>query len=157
MRIGHGFDAHRFGGQGPLLIGGVQIPYKSGLLSHSDGDVAQHAVTDALLGASCLGDIGRMFPDTAQAWNGADSRDMLRQAWKRICRKGYRLGNLDITIIAQEPKMAPYIPQMCVFLAEDLHCHIADINIKATTTEELGFAGRGEGIACEAVVLLITV
>ena len=140
MRIGHGFDVHKFGGEGPLVIGGVRIPYDKGLLAHSDGDVALHAATDALLGAAAL---------------GADSRELLREAWKRIRAKGYRLGNLDITIIAQAPKMAPHIPQMRVFLAEDLQCHMDDVNVKATTTEQLGFTGRGEGIACEAVALLI--
>ncbi|NIG62985.1 MAG: 2-C-methyl-D-erythritol 2,4-cyclodiphosphate synthase [Serratia symbiotica] len=155
MRIGHGFDVHKFGGEGPLVIGGVRIPYKNGLLANSDGDVTLHAATDALLGAAGLGDIGSLFPDTYQEFNGADSRELLRQAWKRIRAKGYCLGNLDITIIAQAPKMAPYIPQMCIFLAVDLQCHIDDVNIKATTTEQLGFTGRGEGIACEAVALLI--
>jgi 2-C-methyl-D-erythritol 2,4-cyclodiphosphate synthase len=154
MRIGHGFDVHKFGGERPLVIGGVRIPYENGLLAHSDGDVALHVVTDALLGAAGLGDIGRLFPDTGQAFNGADSRELLRQSWKLIRAKGYHLGNLDITIIAQAPKMAPYIPQMCVFLAADLQCNIDDVNVKATTTEQLGFIGRGEGIACEAVALL---
>lgn len=155
MRIGHGFDVHKFGGEGPLVIGGVRIPYKNGLLAHSDGDVTLHAATDALLGAAGLGDIGRLFPDTDDAFKGVDSRELLRQAWKRIRAKDYHLGNLDITIIAQIPKMSPYIPQMCIFLAVDLQCHIDDVNIKATTTEQLGFTGRGEGIACEAVALLI--
>lgn len=154
MRIGQGFDVHKFGGEGPLLIGGVRIPYEKGLLAHSDGDVALHAVTDALLGAAAMGDIGKLFPDTDPAFKGADSRELLREAWKRICAKGYRLGNVDVTIIAQAPKMAPHIPQMRFFLAEDLQCHMDDVNIKATTTEQLGFTGRGEGIACEAVVLL---
>ena len=111
--------------------------------------------TDALLGAAALGDIGKLFPDTDPAFKGADSRELLREAWKRIRAKGYRLGNLDITIIAQAPKMAPHIPQMRIFLAEDLQCHMDDVNVKATTTEQLGFTGRGEGIACEAVALLI--
>lgn len=155
MRIGHGFDVHKFGGEGPLVIGGVRIPFDQGLLAHSDGDVALHAATDALLGAAALGDIGKLFPDTDPAFKGADSRELLRKAWKRIRAKGYHLGNLDITIIAQAPKMAAYIPQMRIFLADDLQCHMDDINVKATTTEQLGFTGRGEGIACEAVVLLI--
>lgn len=155
MRIGHGFDVHKFGGAGPLIIGGVEIPYSQGLLAHSDGDVALHAVTDALLGAAALGDIGKLFPDTDPVFKGADSRGLLREAWRRICKKGYRLGNLDITIIAQAPKMAPHIPQMRVHLANDLDCAIEDVNVKATTTEQLGFTGRGEGIACAAVVLLI--
>ena len=155
MRIGHGFDVHKFGGAGPLIIGGVRIPYEMGLLAHSDGDVALHAATDALLGAAALGDIGKLVPDTDPAFKGADSRALLREAYRRILAKGYRLGNLDITIIAQAPKMAPHIPQMRVHLAEDLQCHMDDINVKATTTEQLGFTGRGEGIACEAVALLV--
>ncbi|MDC9582639.1 2-C-methyl-D-erythritol 2,4-cyclodiphosphate synthase [Xenorhabdus sp. PR6a] len=155
MRIGHGFDVHKFGGEGPLVIGGVRIPYEQGLIAHSDGDVALHAATDALLGAAALGDIGKLFPDTDPAFKGADSRELLKEAYRRIRAKGYRIGNLDITIIAQAPKMLPHIPQMRVNLAEDLECHIDDINVKATTTEKLGFVGRQEGIACEAVALLI--
>ncbi|MBI6549381.1 2-C-methyl-D-erythritol 2,4-cyclodiphosphate synthase [Xenorhabdus lircayensis] len=155
MRIGHGFDVHKFGGEGPLVIGGVRIPYEQGLIAHSDGDVALHAATDALLGAAALGDIGKLFPDTDPAFKGADSRELLKEAYRRIRAKGYRIGNLDITIIAQAPKMLPHIPQMRVNLAEDLKCHMDDINVKATTTEKLGFVGRKEGIACEAVALLI--
>ncbi|WP_118987580.1 2-C-methyl-D-erythritol 2,4-cyclodiphosphate synthase [Photorhabdus sp. CRCIA-P01] len=155
MRIGHGFDVHKFGGEGPIIIGGVCIPYEQGLLAHSDGDVALHAATDALLGAAALGDIGKLFPDTDPAFKGVDSRKLLREAYSRIREKGYRIGNLDITIIAQAPKMLPHIPQMRVNLAEDLQCHIDDINVKATTTEKLGFVGRKEGIACEAVALLV--
>jgi 2-C-methyl-D-erythritol 2,4-cyclodiphosphate synthase len=154
MRIGHGFDVHKFGGEGPLVIGGVRIPFPQGLVAHSDGDVALHAVTDALLGAAALGDIGKLFPDTDQAYKGADSRGLLREAYRRVQEKGYQLVNLDVTIIAQAPKMAPHIAQMRVFLAEDLGCHMDDVNVKATTTEQLGFTGRGEGIACEAVALL---
>lgn len=155
MRIGHGFDVHAFGGVGPIIIGGVRIPYEKGLLAHSDGDVALHALTDALLGAAALGDIGKLFPDTDPAFKGADSRELLREAWRRIQAKGYTLGNVDVTIIAQAPKMLPHIPQMRVFIAEDLGCHMDDVNVKATTTEKLGFTGRGEGIACEAVALLV--
>lgn len=114
-----------------------------------------HALTDALLGAAALGDIGKLFPDTDPAFKGADSRELLREAWRRIQAKGYALGNVDVTIIAQAPKMLPHIPQMRVFIAEDLGCHMDDVNVKATTTEKLGFTGRGEGIACEAVALLI--
>lgn len=157
MRIGHGFDVHKFGGEGPLVLGGVRIPYKQGLLAHSDSDVALHAVIDALLGAAALGDIGKLFPDTDPAYKGADSRKLLVEAYRLICAKGYCVGNLDITIIAQAPKMAPHIPQMRVFLAEDLACNVDDVNVKATTTEQLGFTGRGEGIACEAVALLVKV
>ncbi|MGK2960500.1 MAG: 2-C-methyl-D-erythritol 2,4-cyclodiphosphate synthase [Candidatus Malihini olakiniferum] len=155
MRIGHGFDVHKLGGEGPLVIGGVRILYHKGLLAHSDGDVLLHAVTDALLGAAALGDIGKMFPDTDPVYKGADSLELLRQAWQHIQKKGYRLGNLDVTIIAQAPKMAPHIPQMRVNLAEDLLCHMDDVNVKATTTEQLGFTGRREGIACDAIALLV--
>lgn len=155
MRIGHGFDVHKFGGEGPLIISGVAIPYEFGLLAHSDGDVALHALTDALLGAAALGDIGKLFPDTDPAYKGADSRILLREAFRQIREKGYRIGNVDVTIIAQAPKMLPHIPQMRVNIAEDLGCHIDDVNVKATTTEQLGFTGRKEGIACETVALLV--
>lgn len=155
MRIGHGFDVHQFSGEGPLIIGGVRIPYPQGLLAHSDGDVALHAATDALLGAAALGDIGKLFLDTDPGYKGADSRALLREAWRWIVAKGYRLGNLDITLIVQAPQMAPHIPQMRVHIAEDLGCYMDDINVKATTTERLGFTGRSEGIACEAVALLV--
>lgn len=155
MRIGHGFDVHAFGGEGPLIIGGVRIPYEKGLLAHSDGDVALHALTDALLGAAALGDIGKLFPDTDEAYKGADSRELLREAMRQIAKKGYRVGNVDVTIIAQAPKMLPHAPQMRINIAEDLDIHMDEVNVKATTTERLGFTGRGEGIACEAVALLI--
>ncbi|MCX8956822.1 2-C-methyl-D-erythritol 2,4-cyclodiphosphate synthase [Erwinia psidii] len=157
MRIGHGFDVHAFGGEGPLIIGGVRIPYPQGLLAHSDGDVALHALTDALLGAAALGDIGKLFPDTDAAYKGADSRILLREALHQIGKKGYRVGNVDITIIAQAPKMLPHVPQMRVNIAEDLAIHMDAVNVKATTTEKLGFTGRGEGIACEAVAMLFRV
>ncbi len=155
MRIGQGFDVHKFGGENPLVICGVEIPYSQGLLAHSDGDVAVHAAMDALLGAAGLGDIGHLFPDTDPAFKNADSRELLRNVWKKVHEKGYQLGNMDITIIAEAPKMAPYIAVMRKNLAEDTGCAINDINVKATTTERLGFTGRGEGIACLAVVLLI--
>ena len=155
MRIGHGYDVHRLVEGRKLIMGGVTIPYEKGLLGHSDADVLLHAVSDALLGAAALGDIGKLFPDTDPAFKGADSRELLREAWRRIQAKGYALGNVDVTIIAQAPKMLPHIPQMRVFIAEDLGCHMDDVNVKATTTEKLGFTGRGEGIACEAVALLI--
>lgn len=155
MRIGHGYDVHQFGGEGPIIIGGVRVPYEQGLLAHSDGDVVLHAITDAILGAMAMGDIGTLFPDTDAAYKGADSRLLLREAFSRVTAKGYRIGNLDVTIIAQAPKMLPHTPQMRVNIAEDLACHIDDVNVKATTTEKLGFVGRKEGIACEAVVLLI--
>lgn len=155
LRIGHGYDVHRLTEGRKLILGGVEIPYEKGLLGHSDADVLVHAVMDALAGAAWLGDIGKLFPDTDPAFKGADSRELLREAWRRIQAKGYTLGNVDVTIIAQAPKMLPHIPQMRVFIAEDLGCHMDDVNVKATTTEKLGFTGRGEGIACEAVALLI--
>lgn len=155
IRIGHGFDVHAFGGNGPLIIGGVSIPYSMGLIAHSDGDVALHALTDALLGAAALGDIGKLFPDTDMQYKGADSRGLLRQAFALIQEKGYKVGNVDVTIIAQAPKMRPYIDEMRAVIATDLACSIEQVNVKATTTEKLGFTGRGEGIACEAVALLL--
>ncbi|OOF11463.1 MULTISPECIES: 2-C-methyl-D-erythritol 2,4-cyclodiphosphate synthase [Salinivibrio] len=154
MRIGHGFDVHKFGGDGPVIIGGVAVPYEQGLLAHSDGDVALHALCDALLGAIAAGDIGQHFPDTSDEWKGADSRMLLRDVYRKVQDKGYRLGNADITIIAQAPKMGPHIPAMCATIADDLKAPIDAINVKATTSERLGFTGRKEGIACEAVVLL---
>lgn len=155
IRIGHGFDVHKFGGEGPVFIGGVAIPYEQGLIAHSDGDVALHALCDALLGAIAAGDIGRHFPDTDDEWKGADSRFLLRDVYQRVKAQGYVLGNADITIIAQAPKMAPYIESMCQTIAQDLDTDITNINVKATTTEHLGFTGRKEGIASEAVVLLV--
>ncbi|MBC5831527.1 2-C-methyl-D-erythritol 2,4-cyclodiphosphate synthase [Vibrio metschnikovii] len=155
IRIGHGFDVHKFGGEGPVIIGGVSIPYEQGLIAHSDGDVALHSLCDALLGAIAAGDIGRHFPDTDEQWKGADSRALLRDVYQRVLKQGYQLGNADITLIAQAPKMAPYIESMCQVIAEDLQTATSNINVKATTTERLGFTGRKEGIACEAVVLLI--
>ncbi|NLS12829.1 2-C-methyl-D-erythritol 2,4-cyclodiphosphate synthase [Vibrio sp. SM6] len=154
IRIGHGFDVHKFGGNGPVIIGGVAIPYEHGLIAHSDGDVALHALSDALLGAIAAGDIGRHFPDTDAKWKGADSRELLKSVYQLVKQRGYILGNADITIIAQAPKMAPFIEQMCHTIACDLETDIGNINVKATTTEQLGFTGRKEGIATEAVVLL---
>jgi 2-C-methyl-D-erythritol 2,4-cyclodiphosphate synthase len=154
IRIGHGFDVHKFGGEGPVIIGGVSVPYEQGLVAHSDGDVALHALTDALLGAIAEGDIGRHFPDTDEKWKGADSRELMRAVYERVQKKDYQLGNLDLTIIAQAPKMLPYIQSMREAIAADLNTSIDNVNVKATTTEKLGFTGRKEGIACEAVVLL---
>ncbi|MEZ8193321.1 MULTISPECIES: 2-C-methyl-D-erythritol 2,4-cyclodiphosphate synthase [Vibrio] len=154
IRIGHGFDVHKFGGEGPVIIGGVSIPYEQGLIAHSDGDVALHALSDALLGAIAAGDIGRHFPDTDDKWKGANSRELLKDVYRRVQECGYVLGNADITIIAQAPKMAPYIESMCQAIAEDLQTELQNINVKATTTERLGFTGRKEGIACEAVVVI---
>ena len=155
MRIGHGFDVHKFGGEGPVIIGGVSVPYEQGLIAHSDGDVALHALCDALLGAIAEGDIGRHFPDTDDKWKGADSGALLRDVYRRVKEKGFVLGNADVTIIAQAPKMAPHIQAMCVAIAEDLETELGNVNVKATTSERLGFTGRKEGIACEAVVLLV--
>lgn len=135
IRIGHGFDVHRFGGEGPIIIGGVKIPYEQGLIAHSDGDVALHALSDALLGAIAAGDIGRHFPDTDDKWKGADSRELLKDVYRRVKAQGYVLGNADVTIIAQAPKMAPYIQAMCAAIAEDLETDLGNINVKATTTE----------------------
>ncbi|PNH93272.1 2-C-methyl-D-erythritol 2,4-cyclodiphosphate synthase [Vibrio diazotrophicus] len=155
IRIGHGFDVHKFGGEGPVIIGGVAVPYEQGLIAHSDGDVALHALCDALLGAIAAGDIGKHFPDTDDKWEGADSRELLKDVYHRVKESGYRLGNADVTIIAQAPKMAPHIEAMCAAIAQDLETDIGNINVKATTSERLGFTGRKEGIACEAVVLLM--
>ncbi|MEG3766573.1 2-C-methyl-D-erythritol 2,4-cyclodiphosphate synthase [Alteromonas sp. 14N.309.X.WAT.G.H12] len=154
MRIGHGFDVHKFGGDGPIIVGGVHIPYPQGLLAHSDGDVLLHALCDALLGAAALGDIGQHFPDTDAAFSGADSRQLLRHVMKLINQQGYTLGNADVTIVAQAPKMAPHIQKMRTIIAEDCDCDISAVNVKATTTEKLGYTGRKEGIAAHAVVLL---
>lgn len=155
IRVGHGFDVHKFGGEGPLILAGVPIAYPTGLLAHSDGDVVLHALTDALLGALALGDIGQLFPDSDEAYKGINSRLLLKKAYQRIIDKGYKLGNLDITIIAEAPKMMPHIAQMRVNIADDLQVHFEQVSVKATTTEKLGFTGRKEGIACEAVVLLL--
>ncbi|MDT9587594.1 MAG: 2-C-methyl-D-erythritol 2,4-cyclodiphosphate synthase [Candidatus Arsenophonus melophagi] len=155
MRIGHGFDVHKFGGDGPLTICGVKIPYVKGLIAHSDGDVALHALTDAILGAAALGDIGKLFPDTDPGIKNVQSRSLLQEAYLQTIKKGYCIGNLDITIIAQVPKIQSYITDMQKNIGHDLSCHINNINIKATTTEALGFIGRKEGIACIAVALLV--
>ncbi|MGI2855010.1 2-C-methyl-D-erythritol 2,4-cyclodiphosphate synthase [Shewanella algae] len=154
IRIGHGFDVHKFGGEPPLVLGGVEVPYHTGLLAHSDGDVVLHAISDAILGAMALGDIGKHFPDTEAEFKGADSRVLLRHCYRLALDKGFRLGNLDVTIIAQAPKMAPHIEAIRQMLAEDLYTDLDSINVKATTTEKLGFTGRSEGIAVEAVVLM---
>ena len=155
IRIGHGFDVHAFGEDRPLIIGGVEVPYHTGFIAHSDGDVALHALTDALLGAAALGDIGKLFPDTDMRYKNVDSRELLREAFRQVRTKGYKVGNIDVTIIAQAPKMRSYIDDMRGVIATDLQCDIESVNIKATTTEKLGFTGRSEGIACEAVALLI--
>ncbi len=155
MRIGHGYDVHRFCEGTFITLGGVQIPHKSGLLAHSDGDVLLHALCDALLGAAALGDIGRHFPDTDPAFKGADSRVLLRHVLGLIQAKGYGVGNVDATIATQAPKMAPHIETMRACIAEDLQVELDQVNVKATTTEKLGFTGREEGIAVHAVALLV--
>lgn len=155
MRIGHGYDVHRFGEGEFITLGGVRIPHKFGLVAHSDGDVLLHALSDALLGAAALGDIGRHFPDTDPQFKGADSRVLLRHVLGLIHAKGWRVGNLDATIVAQAPKMAPHIEAMRAHIAADLQIELDAVNVKATTTEKLGFAGREEGIAVHAVALLL--
>lgn len=154
MRIGHGYDVHRFGAGDAITLGGVSIPFDYGLDAHSDGDVLIHALCDALLGAIGAGDIGGHFPDTDPDNAGIDSRILLRRVFEQVAQAGYHLGNADLTILAQAPKMAAHIPAMRENLAADLAAPVELVNIKATTTEELGFIGRGEGIAAHAVVLL---
>jgi 2-C-methyl-D-erythritol 2,4-cyclodiphosphate synthase len=154
MRIGHGFDVHALVENRRLIIGGVTIPYHLGLLGHSDADVLLHAISDAILGAACLGDIGQHFPDTDARWKGADSRVLLREVVKLAYAQGWKIENVDATVIAQAPKLAPFIPQIKLNLMADLGVGENAVNVKATTTEKLGFTGRGEGIAAEAVCLL---
>ena len=154
LRIGHGYDVHKFGDSGPITICGVEIEHEQGLLAHSDGDVALHALCDALLGALALGDIGKHFPDTDAQFKGADSRELLRHVMTLVQQQGYQIGNLDLTIVAQAPKMSPHIQAMRENISQDVDAKLNQVNVKATTTEKLGFAGRKEGIACYAVVLL---
>ena len=154
LRIGQGYDVHRFKDDGDMILGGVTIDYEQGLEAHSDGDVVLHALCDALLGAAALGDIGKHFPDTDPEFKGADSRVLLRHIYAIVQKKGYQLVNADITIIAQAPKMAPYIKAMCRNIADDLDIDVDRINVKATTTEKLGFEGRKEGIAVQAIALI---
>lgn len=154
MRIGHGYDVHAFGEGDKLTLGGVSIPYHRGFIAHSDGDVLIHALIDAILGALALGDIGQHFPDTDPQWQGADSRQLLAQVVALMDAKGYQLGNGDMTIVAEQPKMSLHLEAMRGNLSADLHCQLDQLNIKATTSEKLGFVGRKEGIACHAVVLL---
>jgi 2-C-methyl-D-erythritol 2,4-cyclodiphosphate synthase len=155
FRIGQGYDCHALVEHRKLIIGGVDIPHHLGLLGHSDADVLLHAITDAILGAAALGDIGKHFPDTDPQFKGADSRTLLKEAARRVAATGYRIGNIDATIIAQKPKMAPHIAGMCANVAEDLGVAIGQVNIKAKTNEKLGYLGREEGIAAEAVALLL--
>ena len=154
MRIGHGYDVHRFGVGDAVVLGGVRIPHDRGLEAHSDGDVLIHAICDALLGAIGQGDIGQHFPDTDPANAGIDSRVLLRQVVRLVHDGGWKLCNLDATVVAQAPRMAPHIAAMREHLAADMNAAVGQVNVKATTTEKLGFAGRGEGIAAHAVVLL---
>lgn len=154
IRIGHGFDVHAFAENRRLIIGGVDIPHDRGLLGHSDADVLLHAISDALLGAAALGDIGKHFPDTDARFKGIDSRKLLRHVAELLAARGWRVGNVDATIIAQAPKMAPHIAAMREHIADDLGIDADAVNVKATTTERLGFTGRQEGIAAEAVCLV---
>ena len=154
IRVGHGFDVHAFAENRKLIIGGVEIPFELGLAGHSDADVLLHAICDALLGAAGLGDIGRHFPDTDMAFAGIDSRILLRRVAEQLRERTWRVGNVDATIIAQAPKMAPHIARMTAHIADDLGIALDRVNVKATTTEKLGFTGRREGIAAEAVCLI---
>ncbi|WP_105254848.1 2-C-methyl-D-erythritol 2,4-cyclodiphosphate synthase [Pseudoalteromonas sp. T1lg75] len=155
IRIGHGFDVHRFGGHGPLTIGGVKVDYEQGFIAHSDGDVAIHALCDALLGAMALGDIGKHFPDTSDEFAGIDSRILLRRVMSEVHERAFVVANVDLTIVAQAPKMSPHIDAMRGCLAADLAISLDQVNVKATTTEKLGYTGRKEGIAAHAVALLV--
>lgn len=155
IRVGQGFDVHQWAEGRPCIIGGVHIPFEKGLLGHSDADVLLHTVADAVLGALALGDIGRHFPDTDPQYKDADSLMLLEQVWALAKQAGYQLGNLDCTIMAQAPKLAPYIPQMVEVISGVLEADSSQVNVKATTTEQLGFVGRGEGVAALAIVSLV--
>jgi 2-C-methyl-D-erythritol 2,4-cyclodiphosphate synthase len=155
MRIGQGYDAHKFKEGGKLILGGVEVAYKKGMEAHSDGDVVIHALCDALLGAMALGDIGRHFPDTDDSYKGIDSRLLLKEVMGKVREGGMKLGNADITVIAQEPKLAPHIEDMRKILASDMSAAVSDVSVKATTTEKMGFTGRAEGIAVTAIVILV--
>lgn len=155
IRVGSGFDVHAFVPGRTLMLGGVNVPYGRGMLAHSDGDVLLHAITDALLGAAGMGDIGTHFPDTDPRWRGADSRALLREVVVRVRAAGWRIGNVDCTIVAQAPKIAPHVAAMRAAIAADLGIAVDEVNVKGKTTERLGFTGRGEGIATQAVALLI--
>lgn len=155
MRIGHGFDAHCFGPGDALVLGGVTIPFDRGLVAHSDGDVVVHALCDALLGAAGLGDLGRHFPDSSAEFRGIDSRVLLRRVMKQLDASKLKVGNVDVTVVAQVPKLGPHVEDMGAHLAADLRIDAAMVNVKATTTERMGFVGREEGIAAHAVALLV--
>ncbi|PFG04070.1 2-C-methyl-D-erythritol 2,4-cyclodiphosphate synthase [Bacillus sp. es.034] len=154
FRIGQGFDVHQLVEERPLIMGGITLPYEKGLLGHSDADVLLHAVADACLGAIAAGDIGKHFPDTDPEFKDADSAKLLQHVWALVKKEGYELGNIDCTIIAQKPKMAPYIDEMRQSIATLLEADIAEVNVKATTSEKLGFTGRGEGIAAQTTILI---
>lgn len=154
LRIGQGYDAHKFKDGDHIVIGGVTIPYSKGMAAHSDGDVALHALCDALLGAAALGDIGKHFPDTDAAYKGIDSRILLRGVVAKLAQSGYGVVNVDVTIVAQAPKMAPHIPRMREGIAADLGIEVDCVNVKATTTEGMGFEGRGEGISSHAIAMI---
>ncbi|BFI96325.1 MAG: 2-C-methyl-D-erythritol 2,4-cyclodiphosphate synthase [Rhodanobacter sp.] len=154
MRIGNGFDVHAFGEGDHVTLGGVRIAHARGLVAHSDGDVAIHALCDAIFGALALGDIGKHFPPSDERWRDADSRQFLRHAASLMAAQGYALGNADVTVICESPKVGPHAQAMCENLAADLGCQLDQVSVKATTTEKLGFTGRGEGIAAQACVLL---
>ena len=154
MRIGHGYDVHKLVEGRDLILGGVKIPYEKGLLGHSDADVLLHAVSDSLLGAAALGDFGKHFPDTDPAYKGADSLELLRVVGEKVRAAGYKVGNIDVTMIAQRPKLKDYIPTMRENIARVLHVETDQVNVKATTEEHLGFTGDGSGMACHAVCLL---
>ena len=154
FKVGYGYDVHKFGGEGPIVLGGVKIDYEQGLIAHSDGDVLIHALADAILGAAGLGDIGELYPDNDDKFLNIDSRILLRDTFERITKLGYKLSNVDITLLAQTPKILPYKAKMRENLAQDLKLELDCVNIKATTTEKLGFVGRKEGIAANAVALL---
>jgi len=154
MRIGSGFDVHAFGPGDHVVLGGVRIPHEAGLVAHSDGDVVLHALADALLGAIAAGDIGQLFPDSDPAWRGADSRELLRRVAAEAAQRGYRVVNCDVTVLAQAPKVSPHRDAMRLNIASDLAVELSCVSVKATTTERLGFVGRAEGIAAQAVVLV---
>ncbi len=155
FRIGHGFDVHAFGDGDHVMLAGVRVPHAYGLVAHSDGDVVLHALCDALLGALALGDIGAHFPPSDERWRGADSRELLRAVFAMMQRAGWAVGNVDATVLAEAPRLAPHVMAMRECIAGDLHCAIDCVSVKATTTERLGFVGRGEGIAAAVVTLLV--
>ena len=157
MRIGYGYDVHRLVEGRPLILGGIEIPFEKGLLGHSDADVLLHAISDALLGAAALGDIGKHFPDTDEKWKGADSKKLLREVAVLVAREGFKISNVDATVAIQRPKLRPYIDDMRQVIASILGLFVDEVSVKATTTEELGFVGTGEGVAAHAVCLLMPV